>query len=78
MFKFEKLNVWQKSIVFADLVYLETRPFPAEERFGPTNQIRRAADSISSNVAEGSARSDPDFAKFLGYAIATQRRSAAC
>jgi four helix bundle protein len=68
MFKFEKLSVWQKSIAFADLVYVATRSFPAEERFGLTNQLRRAATSIASNIAEGSARSDPDFTRFLGYA----------
>jgi four helix bundle protein len=68
VFKFEKLHVWQRSIVFADLIYAETRGFPADERFGLTNQIRRAANSISSNIAEGSARPDADFAKFLGYA----------
>ena len=68
MFKFEKLAVWQKAVDFADLVYSESRFFPPDERFGLTTQIRRAADSISSNIAEGSARSDPDFAKFVGYA----------
>jgi four helix bundle protein len=68
MFKFEKLSVWQKSIAFADLVYAASRSFPGDERFGLTNQIRRAATSIASNIAEGSARSDPDFSKFLGYA----------
>jgi len=68
VFKFEKLAVWQKAIVFADAIYAETRLSPAEEKFGLTNQIRRAATSISSNIAEGSARPDPDFAKFLGYA----------
>ena len=68
MFKFEKLNVWQKALAFADLIYVESRSFPADERFGLTNQIRRAANSISSNIAEGSARPDADFAKFLGYA----------
>ena len=68
MFKFEKLAVWQKAVDFADLVYTSSRAFPSDERFGLTNQIRRAAVSISSNIAEGSARSDPDFAKFIGYA----------
>lgn len=68
MFKFEKLSVWQKSLAFADLIYAETREFPADERFGLTNQIRRAANSISSNIAEGSARTDADFARFVGYA----------
>jgi four helix bundle protein len=68
MFKFEKLAVWQKSLDFADLIYAETRVFPSDERFGLTNQIRRAAASIASNIAEGSARSDADFARFVGYA----------
>lgn len=68
MFKFEKLAVWQRAVAFADTVYETSRAFPADERFGLTNQIRRAALSISSNIAEGSARPDPDFAKFIGYA----------
>ena len=68
MFKFEKLEVWQKSLDLADLIYASSRSFPVDERFGLTNQIRRAANSVPSNIAEGSARSDPDFAKFIGYA----------
>ncbi len=74
MFKFEKLAVWQKSLDFADLIYAETRTFPPDERFALTNQIRRAATSISSNIAEGSARTDPDFAKFVGYASGPSTR----
>ncbi len=68
MFKFEKLSVWQRSVAFADLVYGATRTFPPDERFGLTTQLRRAATSISANIAEGCARPDPDFARFLGYA----------
>ncbi len=68
MFNFERLEVWQKAISFADAIYDTSRRFPVEERFGLTNQIRRAAVSISSNIAEGSARPPADFAKFLGYA----------
>jgi len=45
---------WQKAIDFANLVYATTQTFPADERFGLTNQMRRAAVSISSNIAEGS------------------------
>jgi four helix bundle protein len=52
MFTFENLDVWQKAIDFADLVYNYTRNFPTDERFGLTNQMRRAAVSISSNIAE--------------------------
>lgn len=68
MFKFEKLLVWQKAIDFGDLIYRVTKSFPPDERFGLTNQIRRAAVSVASNIAEGSARSDPDFARFVGIA----------
>src|SRR5262249_7764095 len=66
MFNFEKLDVWQKAIVFADSIFSSTRTFPAEERFGLANQMRRAAVSISSNIAEGSSRwSDTDFGRFI-------------
>lgn len=68
MFNFEKLDVWNKAVSFAGFVYRISRQFPADERFGLTNQIRRAAISVSSNIAEGSARPPGDFAKFLGYA----------
>jgi four helix bundle protein len=69
MFNFEKLEVWKKAIEFADLVYGSTRNFPAEERLGLTNQMRRAAVSLSSNIAEGSSRiSKTDFARFVEIA----------
>src|SRR5882724_1274598 len=69
MFKFEKLDVWQTTIDLADLVYSKTKSSPADERFGLTNHMRRAAVSISSNIAEGSARiSDADFARFVEIA----------
>lgn len=69
MFNFEKLETWQEAISFADLVYGLTRNFPDQERFGLTNQMRRAAVSISSNLAEGSSRSSrTDFARFVEIA----------
>ncbi len=69
MFNFEKLDVWRKAIEFADTVYDITGAFPDDERFGLTNQMRRAAVSISSNIAEGSARFSPaDHARFLEIA----------
>ena len=69
MFNFEKLDVWQKPIDFADLVYASTRTFPTDERFGLTNQMRRAAVSISSNIAEGCSRSSKaDFGRFVEIA----------
>ena len=69
MFNFEKLEVWQEAVNFADSVYAITRTFPDGEKFGLTNQLRRAAVSISSNIAEGSSRSSQtDFARFVEIA----------
>ena len=69
MVPFEKLETWQKAIDFADTVYRLTRKFPEEEKFGLTSQMRRAAVSVASNIAEGSARySRSDFARFLEIA----------
>ncbi len=66
MFRFEKLMVWQKAVDLAETVYEATRSFPADERFGLTSQLRRAAVSISSNIAEGSSRSsNVDFVRFI-------------
>lgn len=69
MFGFEKLTAWQKAVGYADLVYRVTQRFPTEERFGLTNQLRRSAVSVSSNIAEGSSRSSrADFARFVEIA----------
>jgi len=69
MFNFEKLEVWHKAIDYADDVYTITRAFPDDERFGLTGQMRRAAVSISSNIAEGTSRhSRDDYAHFLEIA----------
>src|ERR1700750_1075887 len=69
MFNFEKLNVWTEVIAFADLVYSISRSFPDNERFGLTTQMRRAAVSISSNLAGGSSRvSRADVARFVEIA----------
>jgi four helix bundle protein len=66
MFRFEKLDVWQKAVDFADRVYAATRNFPDDERYGLTSQMRRASVSISSNIAEGSGRSsNKDFAHLI-------------
>jgi len=69
MFNFEKLDVWHKAIEFADTVYSVTKDFPNDERFGLTNQMRPAAVSISSNIAEGTSRSSRgDYARFVEIA----------
>lgn len=55
-FTHEKLKVWQLAKALAKRVYQITADFPGEERFGLTNQMRRAAVSVMSNLAEGSGR----------------------
>ena len=56
LFSFEKLEVWQKSRVLTSKLYKTTRMFPESEKFGLTNQLRRAIISVCSNIAEGSSR----------------------
>ena len=53
-FKFEKLEIWQLAIEYADDVHTLTRKFPKEEIFSLTAQFKKAADSISLNISEGS------------------------
>jgi four helix bundle protein len=66
---FKDLIVWQKSMAFVVNVYRVTRDFPKEEIYGLTSQIRRAAVSIPSNIAEGQARrTTGEFLQFLGHA----------
>jgi four helix bundle protein len=66
IFNFEKLDLWQQAIRFANLIYEINAKFPNNERLGLCNQMRRAAVSISSNLAEGSSRaSRVDFARFV-------------
>ena len=68
-FKFEKLDIWKLSIDITDDVHILTRSFPKEEMFSLTSQMKRAADSVSLNIAEGSTgQSNPEQIKFLGYA----------
>ena len=68
-FKFEKLDFWKLSIDMADDVHNLTRSFPKEEMFSLSSQMKRAADSISLNIAEGSTgQSDLEQARFLGFA----------
>ncbi len=69
-FKFEKLEVWKRSIDLSFRVHELTRKFPKEEIYILTSQIKRAADSIALNLAEGSTgQTNPEFRQFLGYAI---------
>lgn len=63
---FKNLVVWQEAMNLVEIVYLATKGFPKEEIYGLTSQIRRAAVSIPSNIAEGNGRfSQKDYAHFL-------------
>lgn len=67
---FKDLVVWQRSIELVKEVYTLTREFPRSEDFALSNQLRRAAVSIPSNIAEGSKRgTTKDFSQFLRIAI---------
>lgn len=63
------LLVWQESMALVKIIYQCTATFPKEEIFGLTSQMRRAAVSIPSNIAEGAARNGKrEFIQFLGIA----------
>src|SRR6266699_6703298 len=66
---FKDLLVWQKGMSIAKMVYELTRGFPSDERFGLIGQIRRAAVSIPTNLAEGQARhTTGEFIQFISHA----------
>jgi len=65
---FRDLKVWHKAILLAKKVYEASAMFPKDERFGLILQIRRAAVSVSSNIAEGHSRQGREFAHFLSIA----------
>ncbi len=65
----KELNVWKESICLVELAYQYVSKFPQSELFGLSNQMRRCAVSIPSNIAEGEGRnSDTDRLRFLGIA----------
>ncbi|MFA7183066.1 MAG: four helix bundle protein [Bacteroidales bacterium] len=64
------LNVWKVAVDFVTTIYKTTGSFPPSELFGLTNQMRRAAVSIPSNIAEGAGRKSPkEFCQFLSFAL---------
>src|SRR2546423_7549561 len=66
---YKDLVVWQKGIALAKAIYKLTSTFPAEDKFGLVAQMRRAAVSIPSNIAEGQARrTTGEFIQFLSHA----------
>ena len=81
---YEDLIAWQKAMEFAEAIYEATAQFPDSEKFGLVAQLRRAAVSIPSNLAEGQGRSSTgEFKQFIGHArgslyeVQTQLRIAA-
>ncbi len=56
LYSFEKLEVWKCSVELSKSIYELTKAFPETEKFGLTNQLRRASISIASNLAEGTSR----------------------
>lgn len=78
-FKFEKLIIWQKSVDLSADIHNLTKTFPKDELFVLTAQIKRAADSVSLNIAEGSTgQSNLEFNRFLGYALRSNIEVVGC
>ena len=78
-FKFEKLLVWQKAVDLSDEVNQIAKAFPKDEIYVLTSQIKRAADSVSLNIAEGSTgQTNPEFRRFLGIALRSNVEVVGC
>lgn len=78
-YKFEKLEIWDISLDYLDLLYDIAHQLPDIEKFNLTSQIIRAGTSISLNIAEGSTgQSDPEQSRFLGMAIRSAIETVAC
>lgn len=78
-FKFEKLLVWQKAIDLTALVHNVSLKFPKEEMYVLTSQIKRAADSVALNIAEGSTgQTNPEFKRFLTFALRSNIEVVSC
>lgn len=78
-FKFEKLEVWQLSLEYIDLIYSIAEQLPKCEEYNLKSQIVRAATSIALNIAEGSTgQTDVEQARFLGLAIRSLIETIAC
>ncbi len=72
MFRFEELDIWKLAINYADKIYDLAKKLPIDEKYNLTDQLKRAALSISNNIAEGSGVStSKNFKSFLGISIAS-------
>ncbi|GAB4239577.1 MAG: four helix bundle protein [Ekhidna sp.] len=78
-FKFEKLQVWQRSLDLTVTIDKLIKGFPSDEKYALSSQIKRAADSIVLNIAEGSTgQTNKEFSRFLGIALRSAIEVVAC
>jgi four helix bundle protein len=78
-FKFEKLIVWQKALELSSVVHEVALKFPKDELYILASQIKRASDSVSLNIAEGSTgQTNPEFNRFLGMAMRSDIEVVGC
>lgn len=78
-FRFEELKVWQIALRLSNEVDLLVKAFPREELFNLSSQMKRAADSVVLNIAEGSTgQTRPEFKRFLGIALRSAIEVVAC
>ena len=78
-FKFEKLIIWQRALELSNVVDQLSDSFPKKEMFSLVSQIKRAADSVVLNIAEGSTgQSTPEFKRFLGIALRSAIEVVSC
>ena len=78
-FRFEELTIWQKAFKLCNEIDLITQSFPKREMFSLSSQIKRAADSIVLNIAEGSTgQTKPEFKRFLNMALRSAIEVVAC
>jgi len=78
-FKFEDLTIWQKAMELGEVINDMSDQFPKKELYNLSSQIRRAVDSVALNISEGSiGQSDPEFNRFMGYAIRSLAEVVTC
>ena len=78
-FKFENLQVWQNALDLTININEVAKAFPSFELYNLCNQIRKAADSVVLNIAEGcTGQSNPEFGRFLGYAMRSAIEVVSC
>jgi four helix bundle protein len=77
-FDFENLRVYQRALDYVDFVYKITKSYPKSEAFSLVDQFRRAAVSITLNVAEGTGGTKAEFNQFLKIASRSVRECVAC